>query len=645
MSPSHIPSRPVVVTICGALAGAVFLLYGQVLRHEFINFDDDTYVTENPRVLEGLTWSGVRWAFTTTAEGNWHPLTWLSHMLDVQIFGAWPGGHHGTSVALHAANAILLFLALLHMSGASGPSALVAALFAIHPLRAESVAWVAERKDVLSGSFWMATLLAYSWYARRPGPWRYTAVFAAFTAGLLAKPMLVTLPGVFLLLDFWPLKRLEITRGRETGSASLAGRILEKLPLILVAAASSAITIVAQRRGGTTSTLDAVPLAARVANGAVSYILYLWKAVVPAGLAIFYPHPSLYGRAVPLLPGILAGAVLIAATLLVLRGARSRPFLATGWLWYLGTLVPVIGIVQVGRQAMADRYTYIPLVGIYVAAAWALRELVVRRPRLLRPVLGAISVVLGSLMVATWLQVAHFRDGVTLYGRALEVTADNYLAHNNLGVTLAGKGRLEEASSEYEAALRIKPDYPEAHNNLGTVLKKQGRLSEAEEHFKTAIGLRPDFEEPHANLGNVHLAQGDLARARAQYAAALRIRPDNPGALLGLGTLLVREGDLEGAARRFEEAVRLAPWQAETRKNLGIVRMMQGRLDEAVAEYRAALLSRPEDPDLHSDLGILYTRMGRMADAEAEITRALGLKPDHAAARSALSDLRRRRGD
>jgi len=632
-----------VVAICVALAGAVFLLYGQAVGHEFINFDDDTYVSENPRVLSGLTWSGLRWALTTTAEGNWHPLTWLSHMLDVRIFGTWPGGHHGTSVLLHAVNAILLFLALVHMSRALWPSALVAALFAVHPLRVESVAWVAERKDVLSGLFWMGTLLAYSWYARRPGAGRYAVVLGSFALGLLAKPMLVTLPLVLLLLDFWPLGRLDFPPRGGKGSARLRGLILEKLPLVLVAVVSSAVTIAAQRMGGTTSSLEAVPLAARVANAAVSYVLYLSKTVVPEGLAIFYPHPSLYGRAVPVLPGLFAALALVAVTLVVLRGARDRPFLATGWLWYLGTLVPVIGVVQVGRQAMADRYTYIPLVGIYVAAAWTLRGLVVRSPRLLRPVLGAIFIALGSLIVVTWIQVGTFRDGVTLYRHALLVTEDNYLVHNNLGVTLAARGLLSEAAVEYEAALRIKPDYPEAHNNLGTVLKKQGRLSEAEEHFKTTIRLRPDFEEPHGNLGNVYLAQGDLARARAQYETALRIRGDYPGALIGLGTVLSRQGDLEGAAARFEEAVRLAPNSAETRKNLGIVRMLEGRLGEAVAEYRAALGIRPQDPDLHSDLGILYLRLGRMADAEAELGRALAIRPDHASARSALSELRSRR--
>ena len=638
MKPRPASSRtaPAVVAICAALAAAVLVPYAQVLGHGFINFDDDTYISENPQVLRGLTWSGARWAFTSTAEGNWHPLTWLSHMLDAQLFGTWPGGHHATSVVLHALSALLLFLALLHMSGALGPSALVAALFALHPLRVESVAWAAERKDVLSGLFWMATLLAYSWYARRPAVGRYALVLGTFVLGLLAKPMLVTLPFVLLLLDRWPLERL----GSAEGRGGLGARILEKLPLILAAAASSAVTVVAQSRGGAASSLEAIPLAARLANAAESYALYLRKTLVPFGLAIFYPHPALYGRGVRLLPGILAAGALIAATLLVLLAARRRPFLATGWLWYLGTLVPVIGIVQVGRQAMADRYAYIPLIGIYIAVAWWLHEIVARRPGLLRPVQAASLAVLLALGVATWVQAGTFRDGITLYRHALAVTEDNYLVHNNLGVTLAERGRLAEAAAEYEAALRIKADYPEAHNNLGTALKKQGRLAEAERHFKIAIRLRPDFDEPHANLGNVYLAQGELGQARTQYEAALRLRPDSLSALLGLGTALAREGDARGAAPWFEQAARLAPGNAEARKNLGIVRMLEGRLPEAVTEYRAALEIRPRDPDLHADLGILYLRMGRPVEAERELERALEIRPDHASARSALAELR-----
>ncbi len=592
-----------------ALMGTVLLLYGRVAGHAFINFDDDTYVSENPHVLGGLTREGVGWAFTTTTESNWHPLTWLSHMLDAELYGDRPGGHHVTSVVLHAINAALLFLAFLSMSGRLWPPALVAALFAVHPLRVESVAWVAERKDVLSGSFWMLAMLAYASYARRPTPLRYALILVALALGLLAKPMLVTLPFALLLLDFWPLGRLRPgSRTKDTLSA-LGPLLLEKLPFFLLAALSSAITIVVQRRGGAASSLETVPLGARLVNAAISYAAYLWKTIVPVRLAIFYPHPSFLSHAISvprLVAAVLAACVLALLTVLAPRAATRRPFLAVGWLWYLGTLIPVIGLVQVGRQGMADRYTYLPLIGVYVALAWTASDLVSARPRARGALVLSAAAALAALMTATWVQVGFWRDGATLYRHTLAVTSGNYLIHNSLGVTLVG----------------------------------QGKLDEGEEHFRTAIVLRPDFVEGHSNLGNVLERRGELEAAQAEYEAALRIRPRHAGALAGLGTVLARRGDLAGAVARLEEAVRLDPSQVDPRKSLAVVLTAQGELLDAAVQYQEAARIRPEDPDVHSSLGILLMRIGRRADAEAELELALRIQPHHAGASAALAELR-----
>jgi Flp pilus assembly protein TadD len=534
-----------------AVAAGTLALFARSAGNGFVSLDDPSYILENAPVRRGLTLSGAVWAFTTSHSFNWHPLTWLSHMLDVTLFGVEPAGHHLVSAALHAANAALLFLALRRMSGARWPSALAAALFAVHPLRVESVAWAAERKDVLSGLFFMLALLAHARYAERPGAARYAAVFAALALGLLCKPMLVTLPAVLLLLDLWPLRRSEPLR-------RLVG---EKLPLVALCTASAAITVLAQRAEGSIQSLERISLAERVANALVASVAYLRLAVWPSDLAVFYPHPALLGRAGELaLPALGAALVLAALTAWALVAARRRPYLAVGWGWYLVTLAPVIGVVQVGAQAMADRYTYLPLIGIGVAVAWGARDLA--RRFAIRPAAcaAAAMLVLGAFAVQTWRQIGTWRDSETLYLRAVRATQDNYVAHASLGMVYRGRGDAARAREQLELALAAKPDYALARVELGTVRAQTG----------------------------------DLEGAAAEHEQVLRAFPEHPRALNALGLVRMQQGRLEEAAALFERAVAAAPAFAEAHNNLGVACRRRGDLDAAVRHFRRALALRPD---------------------------------------------------
>ena len=479
--------------VCRALLLAVAIVFGPTVGYQFVNFDDPQYVYHNKHILDGLTRNGIAWAFTASYASNWHPLTWLSHMLDCQCYGLWwPGGHHLTNVLLHALTVVLLFRVLRQMTGRLWPSALAAALFALHPLRVESVAWVSERKDVLSGLLFMLTLWAYVRYARRPfSPARYLAVAAFFTLGLMAKPMLVTLPLVLLLLDYWPL-------GRAGHYASWPRLLLEKLPLLAFSAASSAVTLVAQR--DTLKTTADLPFPARIANALVAYAAYLWQLVCPVDLAVLYPHPR------DGLPGweVAAAALLLAAiTAVILARRRVQPYLPVGWFWYVGMLVPVIGLVQVGDQAMADRYTYLPQIGICLALAWAAADGVARSAGA-RWVCGTwATLVLGVMAAAAWQQTTCWRDSEALWYHALDCTSDNYTAHYNVACALQYHRQFALAAAHYKEALRIKPNYAPAHVNLGAMLADHGQYSAAMDHYQRALQAEPDNPDAHNNLGRV----------------------------------------------------------------------------------------------------------------------------------------------
>ena len=537
--------------VCLFLVLATLTVYWQVGNYEFVNLDDDMYITENSHIQEGLSRESAAWAFTTTRLANWHPVTWLSHMLDFQLYGLNPRGHHLTNVFFHLVNTLLLFLVLKWMTGALWRSGFVAALFALHPLHVESVAWVAERKDVLSTLFWMLTLWAYLRYVQRPDLKRYLLTLLFFALGLMAKPMLVTLPCVLLLLDYWPLERIQL--GQAAISRTVPGppaiiadtprkqafRLLfEKIPLFFLAVVSSVVTFLVQKGGGAVGALEAYPVRIRVANTLFSYVKYMVKTIWPSNLAVFYPHP---GQSLPIWQAALAGLLLVVVSAVVIRAGRRYPYLPVGWLWYVGTLVPVIGLIQSGDQGMADRYTYIPLIGLFIIISWSVSEFGTNwRHRRIVFALTA-STLLLALSVCTLLQIRYWKNDITLFTHALKVTEENFVAHNNLGAALARQGKLKDAISHFMEALRISPHYERAHFNLGLARDKQGEIDEAIVHFSEALQIKPDYPEAHNGLGVALARQGRLEEAIAHFRAALQLQPDNgmARANLDLATELV----------------------------------------------------------------------------------------------------------
>lgn len=629
------------IAICAGLFALAVLPYLRVVEHGFVSYDDDLYVFDNARVLQGLGWDGVRWAFTTDAAGNWHPLTWLSHMLDVTLFGTNAAGHHAVSVALHAINTVLLWLAMRSLTGAWLRSALVAALFAVHPLRVESVAWVAERKDVLSGLFWMLSLLAYGWYARRPGIGRLAVVSLALAGGLAAKPMVVTLPLVFLLLDAWPLRRLRTAR-------DLPRLLLEKLPCFVLVAASSATTLRVQDAAGVVQSLEHLGLPVRLGNAAITYVAYVWKTLWPFPLAPFYPHPATLPSFSParfFLSAIAATIVLAACTWLAVRGFRRRPYVAVGWLWYLVTLLPVIGLVQVGMQGMADRYTYLPSIGLYWMASWTLAGIATRSaiPRAVSA--AAAAAVLLAWSALSWVQAGRWKDDLTLFEHATRVTRDNYVMQSHLGNAYAREGDLQRAVAELETAIRIKPDYARAHNNLGVVLQLQGELERAVRSYQRAVELDPRYARAMVNAGNAHQLRGDPGSAIAAYRGAIEAAPTDVDAHEQLGVLLAHTGALPEARDHLGRAVQLDPWRATAHQNLGFVLRELGDLPGAARHFEAAIRIAPENAEAHNSLGSVLERTGDLDGAKARFEAAIRLRPDYADAINNLGIVLARQGD
>ncbi|MGA2255165.1 MAG: tetratricopeptide repeat protein [Thermoguttaceae bacterium] len=603
---AHQVRRPYgLLAVCGFLILAVIIVFGQTASHDFVNFDDNDYVYENPHVRGGLTGAGAAWAITTYHAANWHLLTWLSHMLDCQLYGLKPGGHHLTNVFLHVAAAILLFLALRRMTGALWCSAWVAAVFAIHPLRVESVAWVAERKDVLSGLLFMLVLWLYAHYAQRPDSWgRYLLVVASFALGLTAKPMLVTLPFVLLLLDYWPLGRLKSGPRADGGRWTVDGKepnqspttnhhplsisfprlIVEKIPLFILAAVSCVVTLAAQREA--MRSLEQVAPAGRVGNAAVAYVAYLGKMLYPAGLAALYPFP----KAPPPVWEVLAAAtVLLAISTAVFVARRKCPCLLFGWLWYLGTLLPVSGLVQVGNQAMADRYTYLTQIGLYMALAWGAAQAAASRPSCRWPFAAVSALVAAGLMVCAWQQTRHWRDSQTLWTHTLACTPQNQVAHCDLGNALVRRGQVVEAIEHYKRALEIKPNFAEAHCDLGNALVGRGQVDEAIGHYRRALEIRPDYFEAHNNLGLALAGRGQVDEAIILYRKALKIEPDYVEAHNNLGNALAGSGQVDEAIAHYRRALEIKPDFAEANYNLGLILAHRGQVDEAIEHYQKAL--------------------------------------------------------
>ena len=543
------------VVICIFLIVATFCIYVQVQDHEFINFDDDLYITNNVNVKGGLTSKSISWAFTNTHFGGWIPLSMLSFILDYELYGLNPTGYLLTNLFFHIANALLLFLVLLRMTGTIWQSAFVAAMFAFHPLNVESVAWIAERKNVLSTLFWLLTMWAYIRYADKPTIKRYGLVCLFFTLGLMSKPMLVTLPFVLLLLDYWPLRRLEfiqessrneILEKTTAKKSEVLQLVLEKVPLFLLTIGLSIVTVHLQKITGAVKAMDMFSLQTRVTNALVSYMEYLGKMLWPSGLSILYPHP---GNTLPAWQGILCGMVLVGITVVTIRLIRRAPYVAVGWFWYLGTLVPVIGIVQVGGQAMADRFVYIPLIGIFIIIAWGVPELI-SKWRYKKKILCVLAgIVISTLLITTWKQVSHWKNSITLYKHAIRVTDKQYpnsmLVHNNLGIALFADQKNEESIFHYKIAIKNNPTHPMAYYNLGIALTAERKSEEAISYYKMAIRLNPNFTNAHYNLGIVLIQKGALKEAVHHFRETVRISPDLVKARDYLKFALLKSQELE----------------------------------------------------------------------------------------------------
>ena len=584
-------SDSITLPLCTGLALACLVIYGQTLAHGFISYDDGLYVFENPRVAAGLSWENVVWAFTSRTAMYVHPVTWLSHMLDCTIFGLRPWGHHLTNLLLHALNAILLYLAFARMTRRQWPSAFVAALFAVHPLHVESVAWVAERKDMLSMLFWAAALHAYAWHRERPGTRRYLAVAFLFLLALLSKPMAVTLPCVLLLLDYWPLHRVDRTEPVRDMARAGARLFFEKLPLFAMTALFSVITMVMQMQGNNLEFGRNVPLLARCANAVAVYALYLVKTVWPFGLAVYYPHPIHR----PLWQVAGAAVLLLAVTLLCLAQARRRPWLIVGWLWYLGTLVPVIELVQAGSFSHADRYTYIPLIGIFVMVVWSLDEIAEKGRGRARLLFAAGLAVVLALTAAAHRQTAYWKNDLTLFTHALSVTPDNPVARNNLGAMYVDQGKVKEAAEQYEIALKLDPANGETQYNLGVMMSAMGRTAEAEHWYREALKNRPNHPKALNNLGGILAEAGKADEAMEYYRKAVAAAPDFADAHNNLANLLATAGQLDAALVEYGKALDINPNHINVRLNVALICMRHGVPDEARRQLDQVLRIDPKN--------------------------------------------------
>jgi protein O-mannosyl-transferase len=614
--------------ICLVLTLATTAVFWQVFTSDFINYDDPDYVYENPNIQAGITPKAIKWAITTGYASNWHPLTWLSHMLDWQLFGSKPAGHHLVNLIFHIANTLLLFIVLKQMTHRLWPSAFVAALFALHPLHVESVAWVAERKDVLSTFFWMLTMWAYVRFVGRPKIAGYLLVVVFFALGLMSKPMLVTLPFVLLLLDYWPLDRLGSGRSKAGSKYSLPYLLIEKVPLFAMALASCIVTFIIQRKGGAMYEWEDYGLPIRLANASISYLQYIIKMIWPTRLTMFYPHP---GQNISILYAVISAVLLLAVTILVFRFARNYRYLVTGWFWYLGTLVPVIGLVQVGGQALADRYSYITLTGLFIIIALGLPELLGKWPHRKIALWASSLIVLSALAVCAHLQQRYWKNTLTLCEHALKVTDNNYEAHFCIAPMLLEQGRIEEAIRHNTEAVRINPNHAKAINNLGVALHRAGRIDEAIYYFKRVLEIKPGLTDAHFNLAATLAAKGDFEEAAAEYRKVLSAMPDDANALNNLGLALIGSGKLAEAVKEYEKILLIQPQNVVVRNNLGAILLQQGKFDEAIREYQKSLQIKPGDPNVLNVLGMALGQQGKFDEAVKYFSEALRIKPDFAA--------------
>jgi protein O-mannosyl-transferase len=635
-TPYHSHGRWIPVLL---LIAATVTVYLPVCEYEFIDLDDDLYVFDNFRVQSGLTWTNIVWALTAVEAGFWHPLTWLSHMLDCHLFGLNPAGHHLVNLVLHTANVVLLFWVLQMMTGAVWLSALVAVLFGLHPLNVESVAWIAERKNVLSTFFGLLAIWAYVTYVRRPQWKRYLLLLVLFVLGLMSKPMLVTLPCVLLLLDYWPLGRLG-TGAKEVFPA-LSGLVMEKVPLFLLSLAIGLLAILAENRAGALPTLQEFPLGVRLGNAVVAYTAYLSKTMWPTYLVPFYPHA---GASLATWQIAVSLLVLVGISALAGWGARAFPYLLVGWLWYLGTLFPVSGVIQVGGHAMADRYAYVTLIGIFIMLVWGSVGWLIRSRVRKQVWIGSIFCLLILISMNTRLQLNHWQNSVTLFEHVIRSTDNNSLAHNNLGTALLQRGRIEEAIEHFSEALRIRPDDSVVFFNLGLAVKRYGEVERAARYFSKALELNPDFAGAHNNLGMILMGSDNLKEAISHFVKALELNPGRPEVHTNLGSALARQGDLDAAITHFVQALQINPRQANAYSNLGAALDLQGRSEEAVDNYRHALRLDPSSHFAHHNLGMLLLEQGNLEGAADHLSKAIEVRPDFANGHHNLGLVRMQQG-
>jgi len=599
----------------------VAFIYAPSLQHDFVDYDDNTYVTENSTVISGLSLESIHWAFLSTEGSNWHPLTWISHMLDVDLYGLNPGGHHLTNVILHVLNTLILFALLQSMTGTIWRSAFVAAIFAIHPLHVESVAWIAERKDLLCTFFWFLALWSYAYYVRLPSLKLYGMVSAFFILGLLSKPMIVTFPFLLLLLDYWPLNRFSLKDGKDIGEGKNPTSIqiiYEKVPLLILSLGSVVITYVAQHSGGAVDSLESVPLFARIENGILSYALYLVKTVWPVNLAVFYPFPL----DIPLWQLMLSSLFLIIITILAIITFKRLPYFVVGWFWYLGTLIPVIGIVKIGMQGMADRYTYVPLVGICIIAAWGMTDLVVKSRYRQQGMIVLGTALMGILIPLASRQVSYWQDSHTLFRHAINVTSENFVAHSGLAYVLKNRGMIEEAITHYERALKINPFYAETHYNFGTLLVSIGRYGEAEKHFFKTLHIDPRHAKAHNNIGSLMMNRGERATGISHFKAALAIDPAYELARLNLDNALsMREGELIMTQDRPASPLAGSGlmWPDETID-----------YENSIRQLEKAFAAEPDNLSLLEKLTIAYIKTKQYEKALSFLEKKSELEPDNA---------------
>jgi protein O-mannosyl-transferase len=622
----------------------ILTAYWQLPSHEFLEFDDNEHIIQNAHVHKGITLENIAWAFSITDVAYWQPLTWVSHMLAYQLFGLKSEMHHLMNLFLHMASSLLLFLVLNRMTGALWQSAFVAAVFALHPLNVESVAWASERKNVLSTFFWMLTLSTYAAYAERPNINRYLLILLVFALGLMAKPMLVTLPFVLLLLDYWPLCRFNLNRsgsgGQEADSSLFVGKqrtpvlrlLLEKIPLLILSAGCIYLSSLSMKHLGIVISTSSVPMELRIANALVSYLSYIKKMVWPLNLAVYYPYP----QALPWWQIAGSGFFLVCVSIISLYKVKEKPYIATGWFWYIGTLVPAIGLVQAGLwPAIADRFTYVPLIGLFMIFAWGVSDIFKKWYYGKIFLVGSSIVILSALAWNTFHQLSYWKNGIALFENAVSMTENSCLAHNNLG-TAYGSVDLDRAIYHYKAALKIKPDYVVAHYNLGNVLEKKGHTDEAIAQYLEALRIKPDFAEAHNNLGTALSNKKDYEGAALHFSKALKINPRHAGARNNLANVLLTQGKVDEAVLHYKEAIRTDPKYSNAYYNLGNILLKQGKTEEAFTLFSEAIKMNPDYVQAYNKVGLILFKLGKNDQAKVFFSQAIKINPNDDEARKNL---------